>query len=187
MASLIRYEDLMRMDANTIVSTLSNFTGLHLSSRMKNVPQCQPATKRYKKSKSANGSQATKEQGKPTLHPSECLLSASLSASLSAFLIASLIRQAQLVLVHHALCRRDARGSFGASGALLCPVQPTAAGDHWANLWMGSEGPSEETPQPGAEGRSARRLRKGPRAAAEPAGEPTDRREGETKAILSAC
>ena len=65
MASLIRYEDLMRMDANTIVSTLSNFTGLHLSSRMKNAPQCQPATKRYKKSKSANGSRATIEQGKP--------------------------------------------------------------------------------------------------------------------------
>ena len=65
MASLIRYEDLMRMDANTIVSTLSNFTGLHLSSRMKNVPQCQPAKKRYMKSKSANGSRATIEQGKP--------------------------------------------------------------------------------------------------------------------------
>ena len=82
MASLIRYEDLMRMDANTIVSTLSNFTGLHLSTRMTNASQCQPATKTYMKSKSANGSLTTKEQGKPTASsgvPSECLLSASLS------------------------------------------------------------------------------------------------------------
>ena len=66
MASLIRYEDLMRMDASTIVSALSNFTGLHLSSRMTNAPPCQPATKRYKKSKSANDSQTTNEQGKST-------------------------------------------------------------------------------------------------------------------------
>ena len=79
MASLIRYEDLMRMEASTIVSALSNFTGLHLSSRMTNAPQCQPATKRYKKSKSANDSQTTNEQGKSTSSfsvPSECLLSA---------------------------------------------------------------------------------------------------------------
>ena len=48
---VLRYEELMKMDADTILSKLSNFTGLHLSARMRSTPKCQPTRTRRGKAR----------------------------------------------------------------------------------------------------------------------------------------